>query len=469
MFGNLFSLNFKVSGLICLLVINIAFVQAEINLEQIKTDIETLASDEMQGRKVFTPAIDKAADYIAQRFEQIGLEPFSGLSSFKQSFSIYQISPKTTSVEINSEKIASEYVASLTYHKSRSWNKPGDFNIIFISENDDFRKIIGQVNQGNNDTLVLIDPKHKAKFARWQSFFSRLKSRLEVNTGPSLILVLKTEIDTFDIKTVKIHLTTSTTRKSLTNVIGILKGNNLKPVNSKISSKKNENVIFSAHYDHLGVKEEDTSHIDKNNITEDKEVDLIFNGADDDASGTTAVIALAEHYATQSNRNRDLIFVAFTAEEIGGFGSQYFSKQINADNIVAMINIEMIGKPSKFGTGEFWMTGFERSDLAHIINTNLEKSRFKMHQDPYPKQQLFYRSDNATLARLGVPAHSFSASQADTNLHYHKASDEVKTLDIKSMVEVIKKLSIATKPLVMGSATPTRLDTTKVRKKGNFF
>jgi len=444
-----------------LLVINVNFVQAEINLEQIKTDIETLASDQMQGRKVFTPAIDKAADYIAQRFEQIGLEHLSGLSSFKQTFSIYQVSPESASIVINGEKVEGKKIASLTFHKSRSWNKPEDFNIKFISENDDFRKSIREINQGNNDTLVLINPTHKAIFARYQSFFSRPKNRLKIDTGPSLVLVIKSAIE---LKTVEIELTTNAIKKSLANVVGVLKAPSLKDI-----SMKNENIIFSAHYDHLGVKESDTSKVDTKTVTDIKEIDFIFNGADDDASGTTAVIALAEHYAIQNKRKRDLIFVAFTAEEIGGFGSQYFSKQINSDNIVAMINIEMIGKPSKFGAGEFWMTGFERSDLAQIINTKLEKMGAQMYQDPYPKQNLFYRSDNATLARLGVPAHSFSTDEIDKDPHYHKASDEVKTLDIKSMTEVIKKLSIAIEPLVMGKAKPTRLDTTKVRKKGNFF
>ncbi len=446
-----------------LLASNSGITQAKINSEQIKIDIEILASDKMQGRQVFTPAIDKAADYIAQRFKDIGLEHYSGLSSFKQHFSIYQVSPESASIVINGVKIADENIASLTFHKNRSWNSPLDFDMKSISEKDDFRKIISEINQNSNDTLVLIDPIHKVMFARYQSFFSRAKIRFEINTGPSLILVIKPAIE---INTVKINLTTSAIKKSLTNVVGVLNRNGLTP------SKTDENIIFSAHYDHLGIKDADSSSIKKKTAKKDKkdkETDLIFNGADDDASGTTAVIALAEHYATQSNRNRDLIFIAFTAEEIGGFGSQYFSKQINADNIVAMINIEMIGKPSKFGSGEFWMTGFERSDLDQIMNTSLEKSGFKMYHDPYPKQQLFYRSDNATLARLGVPAHSFSTVQIDTDPHYHKTSDEVNTLDIKSMVEVIKKLSIATEPLVMGKETPTRLDTTKVRKKGLFF
>jgi Zn-dependent M28 family amino/carboxypeptidase len=163
------------------------------------------------------------------------------------------------------------------------------------------------------------------------------------------------------------------------------------------------------------------------------------------------------------------MFAAFSAEEIGGFGSQYFSKQLNPDAITAMINIEMIGKPSKFGTGALWMTGMERSNLGIQLNQALAKSGKKIHKDPYPKQKLFYRSDNATLAKLGVPAHSFSSSQLDKDQHYHQVSDEISSLNLPSMREVIQTLAVATQPLANGLVTPSRIDTNNVKEKGIIF
>src|SRR6202000_23479 len=120
----------------------------------------------------------------------------------------------------------------------------------------------------------------------------------------------------------------------LFNIAGIIPG----------KTKKNEYVIFSGHYDHLG-------------ILKPMQGDSIANGADDDASGTTAMITLARYYKKLNNNARTLVFVAFTAEEIGEYGSQYFSKQIDADKTVAMFNIEMIGKPSKFGQNSAFITG----------------------------------------------------------------------------------------------------------------
>jgi Zn-dependent M28 family amino/carboxypeptidase len=134
-----------------------------------------------------------------------------------------------------------------------------------------------------------------------------------------------------------------------------------------------------------------------------------------------------------------------------------------------MINIEMIGKPSKFGAGTLWMTGIERSNLGQLLNQQLKAHQAEIYQDPYPEQGLFYRSDNATLARLGVPAHSFSSTQLDKDKHYHKVSDDIASLNLTSMHQVIKNLAIATQGLVAGVDTPSRVDISQVRAIGKIF
>ena len=221
---------------------------------------------------------------------------------------------------------------------------------------------------------------------------------------------------------------------SLFNVIGVLEG----------KSKADEYVIISAHYDHLGMKTGEKG-------------DLIFNGANDNASGVSAVLALAEHYKTQNINERSLLFVAFTAEEMGLIGSNYFGKQINPENIIAGINIEMIGKESPFGPKTAWLTGFDRSDFGQIIQKNLEESDYSLYPDPYANFRLFFRSDNASLARLGVPAHTISTSPMDKDLDYHKVSDETKTLDLFTVSETIKAIAIGTLSIVNGNDTPSRI------------
>jgi Zn-dependent M28 family amino/carboxypeptidase len=187
------------------------------------------------------------------------------------------------------------------------------------------------------------------------------------------------------------------------------------------------------------------------------EGDSIANGADDDASGTTAVITLAKYYKKLNNNERTLVFVAFTAEEIGEFGSQYFSQHIDADKVVTLFNIEMIGKAAKFGENSAFITGFERSDFGTILQKNLEGTAFKFYPDPYPEQNLFYRSDNATLAALGVPAHTISTDQIPTDKLYHTVKDEYSSLDVNNIVATIRAIALSSRSIVAGKDTPTRI------------
>ncbi|MEO7769274.1 MAG: M28 family peptidase, partial [Ferruginibacter sp.] len=160
-----------------------------------------------------------------------------------------------------------------------------------------------------------------------------------------------------------------------------------------------------------------------------------------------------------NNNERTLVFVAFTGEELGGFGSQFFSKQLLPEKVVAMFNIEMIGTESKWGMNSAYITGFEKSNLGEILQKNLKGSAFTFYPDPYPEQQLFYRSDNATLARLGVPAHTFSTSKMDNEPNYHKASDEIGTLNLDNMTAIITSVAISASTIVSGEDTPSRVDT----------
>ncbi len=109
----------------------------------------------------------------------------------------------------------------------------------------------------------------------------------------------------------------------------------------------------------------------------------IYNGANDDAAGITAVITLAKYFKAFKNNECTLIFVAFTAEEIGGYGSQYFSKQLEADKVIAMFNIEMIGTESKWGKNSAYITGYDQSNMGQILVKNLKGTNFTFYPDPY--------------------------------------------------------------------------------------
>ena len=199
-------------------------------------------------------------------------------------------------------------------------------------------------------------------------------------------------------------------------------------------------VLISSHLDHLGVR--------PNAPTEDK----IFNGADDDASGSVAVLELARVLATGKKPKRTVYFVCFGSEEAGGFGANYFVNNLPfpKEKLVANLEFEMIGRPdAAVKPEELWLTGFERSNLG----PELARRGAKLVQDPHPDQNFFQRSDNYTLARQGIIAHTVSSY----GLHkeYHQASDEVRMIDFAHMTKSINSMVAPIRWLVNSNFVPT--------------
>ncbi|MEO9884041.1 MAG: M28 family peptidase, partial [Balneola sp.] len=123
---------------------------------------------------------------------------------------------------------------------------------------------------------------------------------------------------------------------------------------------------------------------------------------------------------------------------------------------------EMIGKPAVEGPNTAWITGFEKSSFGELLQKSAEDTIYEFYPDPYPNQNLFYRSDNATLARLGVPAHTISTTPIDVDPDYHKVSDEFETIDIAHLTNTIRAISQAAVGIVSGQDTPTRVDASQL-------
>jgi hypothetical protein len=407
-------------------------IETTIDSMEVRRIEKTLSSDDMQGRKTFSPGIEKAADFIAAEFKKADLQMVDPSGSYFQEFTMVKpklLSAKATfdGVEIGADKIiafSSQEVLSLT-------EKSG-YETVKISAGDTLIRKAFRLISAKRNYLVLVDTSQAANFSRLSRFMgASFRSDKRV-----LFILTDKSPDSYSIE-----VRQEITEQHLKNVVGILPG----------KSRKDEYVIFSGHYDHLGIGRANENQ------------DSIFNGANDDAAGTTAVIMLAKYFSALHNNERTIVFAAFTAEEIGGYGSSYFSRQFDPSKVMAMFNIEMIGTESKWGVNSAYLTGYEKSDMGMILEKNLEGSQFKFYPDPYPEQQLFYRSDNATLARLGVPAHTISTSKMDSEKYYHTQEDEFETLDIKNMTEIIKAIAISSRSIVAGKDTPTRVDTTQLR------
>lgn len=192
-------------------------------------------------------------------------------------------------------------------------------------------------------------------------------------------------------------------------------------------------ILLTAHLDHLGIRKPING-------------DDIYNGADDDASGVTAVLELARALAAGPPLKRTVVFACFGAEETGrAFGARYFLDHppVPLTAIVANLEFEMIGRADpKVKPDELWLTGWERSNLG----PELAKHGAKLVADPHPEQHFFRRSDNIALARRGVVAQTVSSF----GLHpqYHKPDDDIAHLDfdhltqsIQSMIEPVRWLA----------------------------
>jgi Zn-dependent M28 family amino/carboxypeptidase len=209
--------------------------------------------------------------------------------------------------------------------------------------------------------------------------------------------------------------TNAATGAATYNAIGLLRGSDPKLAG--------ETILLSAHLDHLGARSTPSGEV-------------IYHGADDDASGTTAVLELARALGSLPERPlRSILFVCFGSEETGGQGDQYFLSHppVPLASIVANIEFEMIGQPDPaIRPDQLWLTGWERSDLGPA----LAKHGAPLAADPHPPQRFFQRSDNFALARQGIVAQTVSSY--GLGAHYHQPSDDLAHIDFEHLAHAIE-------------------------------
>ncbi len=394
---------------------------------------KVLSADSMQGRASFSPGIEKAADFIEGQFRAAGLQPWDKGNSYRQPFVMISAKLLSQSGQLNKQPLDSQHLILFSSSARLTIDDQSGYGKAFITPGPGFFMEALRYIQGDKNLVVFVDSSLSTQFGRLREL-----AQQQFSSDRNVLFVLAAGIAddysfSFEQQIVK--------ELKLANVAGILPG----------KSRASEYVIFSAHYDHLGT-----------GLPDDKG-DSVFNGANDDASGCTAVIMLAWYFAKMHDNERTLIFVTFVAEEIGGFGSRYFSGRFDPARVAAMFNIEMIGTESKWGPNSAYITGFDKTDMGKILQRNLAGSLFAFYPDPYPQQSLFYRSDNATLARLGVPAHTLSTSKMDSEKYYHTRGDEIGTLDMQNMARIIKSIALSSRTIIKGTDTPTRVNTEQLK------
>ncbi|GAA4163250.1 M28 family metallopeptidase [Chryseobacterium ginsenosidimutans] len=218
--------------------------------------------------------------------------------------------------------------------------------------------------------------------------------------------------------------------KTVYNVCGIKKG------------KTDKYLGFSGHFDHIG-----TSKNPKDNI---------YNGADDDASGITTLVGIADYFKDKTP-DFSMVFMAFNGEEKGMLGSRAISKDQNLDkiynNLTTLFNFEMVATESAFGKNALFMTGDEVSDLDELFNKNAANG-LKINADPYSSEQLFYRSDNVSFVKKKIIAHSFSTVDMTKATHYHNESDDVHVVDFDNLTQIINNFGKTLEKLTPNNFAP---------------
>jgi Zn-dependent M28 family amino/carboxypeptidase len=201
------------------------------------------------------------------------------------------------------------------------------------------------------------------------------------------------------------------------NAVGLLRG-----ADPALAS---QTILLSSHLDHLGTR-----------LTAAGEV--IYHGADDDASGTTAVLELARALGSLPQRpRRTIVFVCFGSEETGGQGDEYFLDHppTPLPSIVANLEFEMIGQPDRaIRPGQLWLTGWERTDLGPTLASH----GAPLVPDPHPTGNFFQRSDNFNLARRGIVAQTVSSY--GLGAHYHQPADDLEHIDFGHLTRAIQSM-----------------------------
>jgi hypothetical protein len=398
-------------------------INDSISNAQAKKLVSWLASDRLQGRVNFTRQQLEVGTFIEHEFRECGLLPYKGLSNYYIPFDLTENPlPDQFSLDWNGSLLPSSSYICFSANLYISNKNLGEWSII-RSDSCISDSILYSLWKKPTNTLIWVD----ANSEDIHKLINRVKLPLYDPNG-NILIVARPDAPAH------MHFSTNMdyVRTVLWDVVGILPGR----------TKPDEIILFSAHYDHVDCGISGKS-------------EGIYNGANDDASGTAAVLLLARYFAMRHDNGRTIAFCLFAGEELGLLGSQAFVKCMHTENIKAVINIEMIGKTTLTGKNAFAVIGSDYSNLSSILSKNLIGDsitvfNFEKAQD---QRSLFQRSDNFPFFIKGIPAHSLMCSDDDDPC-YHKTCDIAKSIDFNNMTRVIQAIATSCRTLIKGNDTP---------------
>jgi hypothetical protein len=398
-----------------------------------------LAGPVLQGRGSATRDEAIAAAYVAAQFERVGLKKAPGMDSYTQAARIVRPrldgTPALTvgGASLPSLKLlmgAADITGKYAVLRSVDAKQMPTADIVVVTDPAaSLNAMMGAAYDAKVKLLILPESAASEGMLKNLGGKPRLRAYFEgAEPKPAPVLATLAPADIARLPaaggTLSLAAPTALDAAETTNAVGYLPG----------TDPKAGNLLISAHLDHLGIVN-----------------GTVMPGANDDASGTTAVIELAHALAAGKPMTRGILFVCYGSEEMGGFGSRYFADHppVPLNSIVANLELEMIGSQDpKLPKGHLMMTGYERSNFGEI----LERNGALIARDPYPEQNFFQRSDNYSLALKGIVAHTVSGWAVVPT--YHQPTDTVANLDIAFMARAIQSLIAPLRAIANGSATP---------------
>lgn len=415
-----------------------------ISAQSLRGHLSFIASDLLEGRATPSPGLNVAAEYIAAQFRRAGLEP-AGDDGYFQTATLVEREPNWNGFEMT---IASG-TKTIRIEKNEAYLLPEaalnlrDVPIIVADQSTPADQTRGKVvfmanmrGRGNFDHPALV-----------------IAARPNIPTGPqvsdpeagpgrgAMNIVNKPELAAFlkdnpDAR-LSVHMAASMERPvKVHNVAGLLRGSD---------PKLNDTyVLLTAHYDHVGTR---TTGDDK-----------IFNGANDDGSGTVSVVEIASALAALNpHPQRSILFMTFFGEERGLVGSRYYGRHpiVPLDKTVADLNLEQIGRTDATGgpqIGTASITGFDFSELPGILADAGKIAGIKVYKNEEASDAYFGRSDNQALADVGIPAHTLCV--AFDYPDYHKVGDHWEKIDYANMAKVDRAVALALLHLASDAPPP---------------
>ncbi|MGO4883865.1 MAG: M28 family peptidase [Bryobacteraceae bacterium] len=447
-------------------------ISSRLTPSDLKADVSFLASDLLEGRGTPSPGLEIAAEYIAAQFRRAGLEP-AGDDGYFQTALYDSVTPNAQGMDFTLEIAGSSIQAHL---ESMSLQQafPADFNhlpVLKVTVGDAAALAAITPEQARGKVLVLDFPPG-ANFRTSMPVMRQLPDTT-ARLQPAMVVVLResgsqnTSARLREIPpksstpvllvwddairaalgpdkpgladaTISAHIPPpAVVPVKLHNVVGMLRGSD--------PALRDTYVLLTAHYDHLGVRGTG-------------EGDHIYNGANDDASGTASVIEIAGALAALPVRpKRSIVFMTFFGEELGLVGSRYYGAHpvFPVAKTVADINLEQLGRTDVDGASSVGLvnvTGYDYSSLTAVLRKAGEATGLQVVKNEKLNERYFAASDNQALADQGVPAHTLSVGYVFPD--YHKPGDEWPKLDYNNLAKVDLTIALAVFRVANDADTP---------------